>query len=307
MESQIGPDDAVFTTNFSFFATTEVISHLGATPIFVDINPDTYNIDPDLLEQEIELAVSNKNLVPKAIIAVDLFGQLADYDRIERIAKKYNLLLIEDAAQSFGSSYKKKKSCSFGDVATTSFYPAKPFGCYGDGGAIFTNDIDKAECYRSIRVHGQGRDKYDNIAIGLNSRLDTIQAAVLLNKLEIFDNELESRDKIAAYYSKNLKNYVKVPIIMDNHISSWAQYSIMLNNNTERKELMKILKEEGIPTAIFYKKPFNKLNIYSDISDRDYPLSENISKRILSLPMHPYLSKRDLDKIICIIKDFYND
>ena len=222
--------DAVFTTNFSFFATSEVISHIGATPVFVDVDKKTFNISPDLLEIEIKRVIKEEKLKPKAIIAVDLFGQLADYQKIKKIADKFDLFLIEDAAQSFGASFKDMKSCSFGDVAATSFYPAKPLGCYGDGGAIFTNNKELADIYRSIRVHGQGKDKYDNVRIGLNSRLDTIQAAVLLNKLEIFDNEIESRNNIANYYSEKLNDYVVVPFIEENNISSWAQYSILVNN-----------------------------------------------------------------------------
>ena len=307
MEYGIGPGDAVFTTNFSFFATTEVVSHLGATPVFVDVNYSDYNIDCDLLEKSIQNIINQKKLHPKAIIAVDLFGQLADYKKIQSIAKKYNLFLIEDAAQSFGASYKNKRSCSFGNVAATSFYPAKPFGCYGDGGAIFTNDIDKAEKYRSIRVHGQGVDKYDNIMIGLNSRLDTIQAAVLLNKLNVFDNELKLRNDAANYYSENLKKYVTVPDIKEDYISSWAQYSVVLKNKEERKEIIELLNKKGIPTAIFYKKPFNSLELYKSISNADYPISNKLSERILSLPMHPYLTMQEMDKVISVIKGYYND
>jgi len=307
MANKIGIGDVVFTTNFSFFATAEVISHIGATPIFIDVNHDTYNMNADLLEEKIQKVINEKKLNPKAIITVDLFGQLADYDKIEKIAKKYNLLLIEDAAQSFGASYKQKKSCSFGDVAATSFYPAKPLGCYGDGGAIFTNNLDQADLYKSIRVHGQDQDKYDNVRIGLNSRLDTIQAAVLLNKLNIFDNELKLRNDIADYYNENLKKYVKIPKVKANYISSWAQYSILLGSNTERKELIQLLQDHGIPTSIFYKKPFNELGIYSELSDDDYPISNNLSKKILSLPMHPYLSKGELNKVISVIQGYYND
>jgi dTDP-4-amino-4,6-dideoxygalactose transaminase len=196
----ISSGDAVFTTNFSFFATSEVISHIGATPVFVDVDKNTFNISPELLENQIKKVIKEGKLKPKAIIAVDLFGQLADYNAIKKIAEKFNLFLIEDAAQSFGASFKNIKSCSFGDVAATSFYPAKPLGCYGDGGAIFTNNKELANIYRSVRVHGQGKDKYDNVRIGLNSRLDTIQASVLLNKLDIFDDEIKLRNDIADYY-----------------------------------------------------------------------------------------------------------
>ena len=203
MAKNIGAGDAVFTTNFSYFATTEVISLVGATPIFIDIDEKTFNINPELLEIQIKKTLDEGKLKTKAIISVDLFGQLADYKKIKKIAKKYKLFLIEDAAQSFGSTYKNQKSCSFGDVAATSFFPAKPLGCYGDGGAIFTNDKKMSDLFKSIRMHGQGKDKYDNVRVGLNSRLDTIQAVVLLNKLKIFDNELSLRNKVADFYSTN--------------------------------------------------------------------------------------------------------
>jgi len=297
----ISTGDAIFTTNFSFFATTEVISHLGATPIFVDVENDTFNISPELLEVEIKKVLQEGKLTPKAIISVDLFGQLADYNLIEKIAHKYNLFLIEDAAQSFGASINMNKACSFGDVAATSFYPAKPLGCYGDGGAIFTNNKKLANIYRSIRVHGQGKDKYDNVRIGLNSRLDTIQASVLLNKLEIFDNELISRNNIADYYSKNLKKIVQIPLIRKNNISSWAQYSILLDSEKDRNGLAEYLHSKNIPTAVFYKKPFNKLDLYTKQSNKKFNISSKLSKTILSLPMHPYLSKEDQNMVISYI------
>lgn len=303
MANNIGPGDAVFTTDFSFFATTEVISLVGATPVFVDIDEDTYNIDPSLLEKQIITTIQDKKILPKAIIAVNLFGQICDYASIKEIAKKYDLIVIEDAAQSFGASYKNRKSCSFGDVAATSFYPAKPLGCYGDGGAIFTNDQKLAEIYRSIRVHGQGIDKYDNIRIGLNSRLDTFQAIILLHKLKIFDKELELRNNIAQYYTNNLDKYVKVPYVDSQHISAWAQYSIRVSSN--RKKIIKALNDANIPTAIFYQRPFHTLDIYKDISYGEYSVSNNVSNTIFSIPMHPYLSKDNQDIIISTIKNFY--
>ncbi len=296
--------DAVFTTNFSFFATSEVISHIGATPVFVDVDKQTFNISPDLLEIEIKRVIKEGKLKPKAIIAVDLFGQLADYQKIKKIADKFDLFLIEDAAQSFGASFKDMKSCSFGDVAATSFYPAKPLGCYGDGGAIFTNNEELADIYRSIRVHGQGKDKYDNVRIGLNSRLDTIQAAVLLNKLEIFDNEIESRNNIADYYSEKLNDYVVVPFIDENNISSWAQYSILVNNEKERNGLIQYLNSKNIPTAIFYKKPFNKLDVYSNLNNNSFYISDKLSKIILSIPMHPYMKRNEQNLIIDSIIEY---
>ena len=305
MANDIGQGDVVFTTNFSFFATAEVVSLVGATPIFVDVDKDTFNIDPKILESTILSVINEGKFKPKAIISVDLFGQLAQYDEIEKIARKYNLLLLEDAAQSFGATYKNKKSCSFGDIAATSFYPAKPLGCYGDGGAVFTNDINLAKKIRSIRVHGEGKDKYDNIRIGLNSRLDTIQAIVLIEKMKIFDKEIKLRNKIATYYSSNLNKYVKVPKVLDNNISSWAQYSIIVKNK-ERDELVNYLQNNGIPTAVFYKKPFNLLKLYNPENNKlNFDISIKLSKTILSLPMHPYLNQLELDEIINTIIKFY--
>tara|TARA_Y100001970_G_scaffold288938_1_gene417778 strand:- start:631 stop:1326 length:696 start_codon:yes stop_codon:yes gene_type:complete len=229
---------------------------------------------------------------------------LANYKKIKKIADKFDLFLIEDAAQSFGASFKGMKSCSFGDVAATSFYPAKPLGCYGDGGAIFTNNEELADIYRSIRVHGQGKDKYDNVRIGLNSRLDTIQAAVLLNKLEIFDNEIESRNNIADYYSEKLNDYVVIPFIDENNISSWAQYSILVNNEKERNGLIQYLNSKNIPTAIFYKKPFNKLDVYSNLNNNSFYISDKLSKIILSIPMHPYMKRNEQNLIIDSIIEY---
>ncbi len=305
MSKNIGFGDAVFTTNFSYFATTEVISLLGANPIFVDINQKTFNIDPALLEIEIQKTFDKGILTPKAIIVVDLFGQLADYKKITKIAKKYNLFVIEDAAQSFGASYDDKKSCSFGDVAATSFFPAKPLGCYGDGGAIFTNDDELANIFKSIRMHGQGKDKYDNIRVGLNSRLDTIQATVLLNKLKIFDDELVMRDKIASFYSENLNKNLIVPYISELDKSAWAQYSLITKNKNERNLLIDYLNKNNIPTAVYYKKIFSDLVLYKDKIKKAFPVSKKISKTILSIPMHPYLSKIELAKIVNTINEFY--
>ena len=304
MANNIGPGDVVFTTNFSFFATTEVISLVGATPVFVDIDESTFNIDYKLLESRILSVINEKKYNPKAIISVDLFGQLANYDRIEKIAEKFNLLVIEDAAQSFGASYKNSKSCSFGHVAATSFYPAKPLGCYGDGGAIFTDDIKLANKIRSIRVHGEGKDKYDNIRIGLNSRLDTLQAIVLHEKMKIFDKEIKLRNEIANYYNENLNQFVEVPKIANNNISSWAQYSILVDIQ-DRDKLIIHLQRNDIPTAVFYRKPFNMLKLYNDDDNLDFDISLRLSQSILSLPMHPYLTKKELDKIIKTIKEYY--
>ncbi len=301
----IGPGDIVFTTNFSYFATAEAIKLVGATPVFVDICDKTFNIDPNLLDLEIEKTFKNSKLTPKAVISVDLFGQLSDYVSLNKIAKKHNLILIQDGAQSFGSSFKNQKSGSLGNVSATSFYPAKPLGCYGDGGAIFTNDLQLAEKCRSIRVHGQGSDKYNNVRIGLNSRLDTIQAIVLLEKIKIFDDELISRQKIADYYSKILSKYLDIPYIENNNKSSWAQYSVLLESSIQRNELIKCLNSNNIPTAIFYKEIFSESTLFKNINNSDYQISKDISQRIFSLPMHPYLLKDEQDFIIdSIIKYF---
>ena len=306
MAKNIGPGDAVFTTNFSFFATTEVISILGATPVFVDIDESTFNIDSKHLENQIKKVIETGELNPKAIISVDLFGLLADYDNIEAISKKYQLFLIEDAAQSFGATYNGKKACSFGDASATSFYPAKPLGCYGDGGAIFTDNDDLATICKSIRVHGEGKDKYHNIQIGLNSRLDTIQAAVLLNKIKIFDNELQRRNQIANEYSNKMPKDIITPHIPNGFVSSWAQYSILCNNEHERDDIIKLLNNEEIPCAVFYRVPFSENSVYKSMIQESFPISESISKRILSLPMHPYLDLDDINKITSIIDSYFN-
>ena len=307
MAKKIGIGDAVFTTNFSYFATTEVISLVGAAPIFIDIDEKTFNINPELLEIQIKKTLNEGKLKAKAIIAVDLFGQLANYEELEKIAKKYNLFLIEDAAQSFGSTHNNRKSCSYGDVAATSFFPAKPLGCYGDGGAIFTNDSKLANIFKSIRMHGQGKDKYDNIRIGLNSRLDTLQAVVLLNKLDIFDNELILRNKIAEFYSNNLKEYLSIPFVDVLNKSAWAQYSLVAANSNQREKLLNHLARKGIPTAIYYKKIFSKLDIYKKNVDDKFPISEKCSNQIFSIPMHPYLSDNELNFIVSEIIKFYKN
>ncbi len=305
MSQRIGPGDAVFTTNFSFFATTEVISLVGATPIFIDIDISTYNLNSEILEAEIKRVLKEGKLNPRAIISVDLFGLLADYDEIERISEKYNLFLIEDAAQSFGATFENKKAGSFGDAAATSFYPAKPLGCYGDGGAIFTNNSDIADLCKSIRVHGEGKDKYHNIQIGLNGRLDTIQASVLLNKMKIFDDELKLRNLVAKEYSNKLSDYVGAPKISSGYVSSWAQYSILLNSEDERNDIIDLLSNQNIPTAIFYKVPFHKNKVYNLDVSNSFPISEKVSKCILSLPMHPYLNNDEIDKISNLICNYF--
>lgn len=300
----IGKGDAVFTTAFSFVATAEVISLLGATPVFVDIKADTFNIDSELLEKSILDTILEGKLRPRAIITVDLFGLPAEYDKIHALAQKFGLLVLEDAAQGFGGSYKGKRACGFGDAAGTSFFPAKPLGCYGDGGAIFTNDDVLAEKLRSIRVHGQGSDKYDNVRTGINGRLDTIQAAILLAKLDIFDYEIAARNRIAAKYTNGLETRVKTPQIPDGYVSCWAQYSVLTKNSEERVFFQEKLKAEGIPTAIYYPRPLHLQTAYSSLGygKTEFPVATDISGRIFSLPMHPYLLDEDVERIIEVMK-----
>ena len=303
MAKGIGYGDAIFTTPFTFIATAEVIQLLGATPIFVDIRDDTFNIDTSKLEIAIDKCQSNSTLIPKAIIPVDIFGLPADYKLIEEIGKIFNLCIIEDAAQSFGGKIKNKKACSFGDIGTTSFFPAKPLGGYGDGGAIFTNDSEIAEKLISIRNHGQGKSKYNNIRIGLNGRLDTIQAAILLEKMKIFPKELGQRNAIAKKYSQNLNQYFKCQHVPEGYGSAWAQYSVLAASTKERSICMEKLRDADIPTAIYYPKPLHLQDAFSDLnySTGDFPVAESISQRIFSLPMHPYLSDDNISKICDIL------
>jgi UDP-2-acetamido-2-deoxy-ribo-hexuluronate aminotransferase len=307
MARGIGKGDAVFTTPFTFIATAEVISLLGATPIFVDINSRTFNVDPDELVKAINRVKKEGVLKPSAIIPVDLFGLPADYTDIERIAVENELFLLEDAAQGFGGSISDRKSCSFGNVAATSFFPAKPLGCYGDGGAIFTDDDKLADILKSIRVHGKGTEKYDNIRIGMNGRLDTIQAAILLEKLSIFDDELKAKNIVAMKYTEKLKDLVITPEVPDEYVSAWAQYSVLAKDSNERTIIQTELKKQGIPSAIYYPKPLHMQTAFSSLySDMCFEISEDMSKRIFSLPMHAYLSNDDIDSIAGIIEKTIN-
>ena len=258
MAWNIGPGDAVFVPDFTFFSSGEVVPVVGATPVFVDIEKKTFNICVESLKNAIEYVIQNTNLKPRVIVAVDLFGQPADFDAIQKIANQYGLLILEDAAQGFGGTIGNKKACSFGDISTTSFFPAKPLGCYGDGGAIFTDNDEWAEIIQSLKVHGKGVDKYDNIRIGTNSRLDAIQAAVLLEKLKFFDEEIQRCQYVAEYYTRNLKDIVETPVILEGNSSSWAQYTICLKDESERIKLANHLLKSNIPSAIYYKKPMHK-------------------------------------------------
>ncbi len=344
MALEIGPGDAVFTTPFTFIATAEVISLLGATPVFVDIDPLTFNIDPVKLEEAI-VAIKGKEppgdplplgvkalqaafpdrriinrrsadrqagdrrmggdrraaapLRPRAVIPVDLFGLPADYDAIAAIAARHGLKVIEDAAQSFGGEYKGRKACAFGDVACTSFFPAKPLGCYGDGGMCFTNDAGIDQILRSIRVHGQGSDKYENVRIGINGRLDTLQAAILLAKFAIFPEEIDLRQEVAKRYDTLLAGAVTTPAIPDGYRSAWAQYSVLARDEAERSALMARLKEAGIPTAVYYPKPLHRQTAFASLRYQAgaFPVSEDCARRIFSLPMHPYLPAGEQSRI----------
>ena len=297
----IGPGDAIFTTPFTYVATAEVIALLGATPVFVDVYDSTFNIDCEKLKIAIQDTIKDGKLIPKAIIPVDLFGVPARYRLIQEIANTYNLKVIEDAAQSFGGSIGSKKVGEFGDIAATSFYPAKPLGCYGDGGAMFTNDDHLAEQCKAIRIHGTSIDKYNSEVIGLNGRLDSIQAAVLLEKLTIFDEELVMRNKISNYYRKYLNNAQYIP---ENYYSAHALFSITLGSHKKREELIGKLKKNSIPNVVYYKYPIHLMKGfgYLKYKNGDFPVSENLSQTIVSLPMHPYLSEIEIDSIIEVLK-----
>jgi len=303
LAKEIGPGDAVFTSTFTFFATAEVISLVGATPVFVDIDPKTYNIDPVKLREEIIKIKKQNKLKQKAIIPVDLFGLSADYDAINAIAKEFDLFVIEDACQSFGASYQRKKAGSFCDVAATSFFPAKPLGCYGDGGAVFLNDDSMNEVLKSLRVHGQGTDKYENVRIGINGRMDTMQAAVLLAKMEIFEEEINKRQIVAQRYSEGLKQKFITPTIPAGFTSAWAQYSLQCEN---REEILQKCKTVGIPTAIYYPKPLHlqKAFSYLGYEKGQFPKAEQTAEKIFSLPMHPYLEEKDQQFIIEALNNF---
>ena len=297
----IGPGDAVFTSDFTFFASAGAASILGATPVLVDIDPGTFNMCPDALETQIRRVLAEGRLIPKAVIPVDLFGQPADYDRILPVAKKYGLKVLEDGAQGFGGNIRGKRACSFGDMSTTSFFPAKPLGCYGDGGAVFTDNDGEAERLRSLRAQGRSpADKYDNREIGLNSRLDTIQAAVLLPKLKAFEAyELDAVNRAANWYSERLNGRYVTPKVPEGYLSSWAQYTILLEGPEERSELQSRLKEKGIPTMIYYPRGLHQQEAYRlmNLGDELYPHTIEATKRVLNLPMHPYLTEEDVDMI----------
>ncbi len=301
----IGAGDAVFVPDFTFFSSGEIVSFAGAVPIFVDVEEDSFNISPSSLTEAIETVLAEGRLTPKAIISVDLFGRPADYERIQPIAEKYHLKILEDGAQGFGGELQGKKACSFGEIATTSFFPAKPLGCYGDGGAVFTNDDALAEQIGSLRVHGKGTDKYDNVRIGVNSRLDTLQAAVLLVKLRAFEEyELEAVNAAADCYTELLAHLVKTPAVPKEYRSSWAQYSILLKDQQQRDRIQAALRAADIPSMIYYRKPMHSQEAFADTDcvKCDLSVTSSLCERVLSLPMHPYLSRQEQQAVAEVIE-----
>ncbi len=299
---EIGPGDAVFCPSFTFCATAEIIANVGATPVFIDIDRETYNLDVASLKTAITETNTRGELVPKAIIAVDLFGQSADYKNISRVAKEEGLKLLADSAQGFGSTQDGKQPLHWAEIATTSFYPAKPLGCYGDGGAVLTNDSELEEVVNSLRIHGKGSDKYDNVRVGINSRLDTIQAAVLLPKLAIFADEIHIRNDIAKRYIDGLSGYVmRVPTVLDGVVSTWAQFTIEV---PDPASFAAALKEKGIPTARHYPKPVHMQTAYTNypVAGNGLPNTMDCIGNVISLPMHPYLDEDTQDMIIETVK-----
>lgn len=302
----IGRGDAVFVPDFTYIASASCVSLVGATPVFVDIDLNTFNMSPVALKEAIERVKKEEKLNPKAIIPVDLFGLPYDVDTINTIAEANNLLVLEDAAQGFGGLYKNKRACSLGDISATSFFPAKPLGCYGDGGAVFTDDDEVDRRIRSLRAGGKSpTDKYDNREIGYNSRLDTLQAAILLPKFKAFaDYELDSVNKVASWYEERLKDSVVTPNIPDDYLSSWAQYTIRLKNKKVRDNLQRKLKEEGVPSMVYYPRGMHQQEVfkYMNLSAELYPNAIEATETVLSLPMHPYMGEESVETISNLIK-----
>ena len=296
----VKPGDAIFVPSFTFFASAEVIAMQGATPVFVDVNKDTFNMDANDLERKIEQTVKTGKFTPRVIIAVDLFGLPADFKAIRKLADKYNLYVLEDGAQGFGGRIGGQKACTFGDISTTSFFPAKPVGCYGDGGAVFTNNDEWAALVDSYHIHGKGSDRYDNIRIGMNSRMDSIQAAILLVKLKAFkEHELVDVNKVAARYTEKLREVVKTPVVPEGFYSSWAQYTLQVKNKEVRAGLQDALKALDIPTAIYYPIPMHRQTAFSslNLNENHCPVADQLADTVISLPIHPYLSEADQDMI----------
>ena len=306
MAWDIKAGDLVFVPDFTFFSSAEVIATLGATPVFVDVDYDTFNMDIDSLKRAIEAVEEKDRHRMKAVIVVDLFGQPARLNEIKKIASDYGMFLLEDGAQGFGGELNGKKACSFGDISTTSFFPAKPLGCYGDGGAVFTDNDDWAELVRSFRVHGKGKDKYDNVRIGMNSRLDTLQAAILIEKLKIFkEYEFDRCNEVASHYTRELSGTVHTPVVLPDMCSSWAQYTVKFDNKELRDKAVAVLKENGIPTAIYYAKPMHLQKAFADVSSNaeELQVSTRLCDVVLSLPMHPYLTEEKVTFICNKLKE----
>ena len=309
MAKGVGRGDAVLCPSFTFCATGEAVALAGATPVFVDVDEATFNIDAASLKRGIATA-KRLGLKPRGVIPVDLFGQSADHDEVFAIAVAEGMFVLDDAAQAFGASYKGRRlgGMGAGFITATSFFPAKPLGCYGDGGAIFTDDEKLAEVLRSVRVHGQGSDKYDNVRLGLTGRLDTIQAAVLIEKLKIFDDEIAVRNKLAERYAQGLGNVVTVPRLASGHTSVWAQYTIRLPKGTDRDAFAAALKAQGVPTAIYYAKSMHQQTAYKayPVADGGLRVSERLSADVISLPMHAYLDEASQDRVIQAVRGFFN-
>lgn len=299
----VGAGDAVICPSFTFAATAEVVAWMGATPVFAEIDNATYNIDPKGLAAALVTA-RNNNLNPRALITVDLFGQSADYDPIEAFCVENGLVLIADSAQGFGARYKGRVVGSIGQFATTSFFPAKPLGCYGDGGAIFTDSDEHAALLRSLHFHGKGSYKYDNVRVGVNSRLDTLQAAVLLEKLKIFAEEIEKRQIVAGRYTEALKDVTVTPHVMPDCVSTWAQYTIRVDAH-RRDAFQAALKDKGVPTTVYYPKPLHQQTAYKHfpVAGNGLPISERVAQEVVALPMHPYLDEATQDYIIEAVRE----
>ncbi|WP_332689135.1 DegT/DnrJ/EryC1/StrS family aminotransferase [Bosea sp. (in: a-proteobacteria)] len=299
----IGPGDAVLCPSFTFAATAEVVAWMGATPVFAEIDEATYNIDPKALAAALDTARKHE-LRPRALITVDLFGQSCDYEPIEAFCKQNELVLISDSAQGYGANYKGRVAGAIGDFATTSFFPAKPLGCYGDGGAILTDSDEHADLLRSLRFHGKGSYKYDNVRVGVNSRLDTIQAAVLIEKLKVYAEELEKRQLVAQRYTQALKDLVVTPYVMPDCVSTWAQYTIRVDAD-RRDAFQAALKAKGVPTTVYYPKPLHQQTAYKHfpVAGNGLPISERVAQEVVALPMHPYLDVATQDYIIEAVRE----
>ena len=299
MAYQIGTGDAVFCPDMTFIASIEPAVMLGAVPVFCDIEPDTYNLSPQSLENHIRMVIEEGKVKPRAVVAVDFLGNPANFEEIEKICDKYNLILIEDAAQATGASYKGKKCSSFGDIATTSFFPSKPLGCFGDGGAVYTDNDQIAELIRSLKVHGKGaKGKYDNVRIGMNSRLDTIQAAILLAKLTVLDEEIEMRQKVAKRYYSAFDGRLQTPGITEGGISSYAQFCVLAKNGRQREKIITMMNQENIPSLLYYPNPLHSLKAFAPYPKDNMMNTRHYSECNFGLPFSPYLTEKDQEKVI---------